>query len=150
MSFNIIMDSLPELTGEQVKLTPEMARKLNEDEFTTVLDYKYDTPEKLLSMEEVTRILQETRAAYSQARAAHPDKGDAQIREDLIASHKDVAVFSRTHPTIFIKATSRDITPVLFERLHEMIQIRAQQERGALSNAQTACAVETALKKPLK
>lgn len=149
MSFNI-MDPLPKLEGEHVKLTPEMAKKLNEDEFTTILDYKYNKPEKLLSMEEVTRILRETRAAFTAARAAQPDAEDASIREKLVAEHPDVAVFSRTHPTIFVKATSRDITPVLFDRLHEMIQIRAQQERGALSNAQTARAVETALKKPLQ
>ena len=144
------MDPLPKLDGEHVKLTPQMAQKLNEDEFTSVLDFKYDTPERLLSMEEVTRILQETRQAYTKARAEQPDKDDQKIRDDLIASHKDVAVFSRTHPTIFVKTTSRDITPVLFERLYEMIQIRAQQERGVLNNVQTAHAVEATLQKSLK
>ena len=131
-------------------LTPEMAQKLNEEDHTQVLTYEYDTPEKLLSMREVERALHQTQQAYAEQRADHPMINDEQLRTKIIDAHPDVAVFSRTHPTIFIKVTDRNTPAVMLERLRQMMHIRAQQERGQLNEYDTARAVETVLQERLK
>ena len=135
---------------ENVMLTPEMAQKLNEEEHTQVLTYEYDTPEKMLSMDDVSQVMHTVRQAHADLRQAHPSLTDEELRTRLVATHPDVAVFSRTHPTIFVKLTDRATPPVLLERLRQMMQIRAQQERGQLNEQETAQAVETVLKNPLK
>ena len=135
---------------ENVMLTPEMARKLNEEEHTQVLTYEYDTPEKLLSMHDVSQVLDTVRTDYTDLRRAHPKLTDEELRARLVAARPDAAVFSRTHPTIFVKVTDRAAPPVLLERLRQMMHIRAQQERGQLNEQETAQAVETVLKNPLK
>ena len=91
------------ITREHVMLTPDMVRKLNEDEHTQVLEYEYDTPEKLLSMQDVARVLEQVRRAHAALRAQEPGLTDAELRTRLVDGCADVAVFSRTHPTIFVK-----------------------------------------------
>ena len=135
---------------ENVMLTPEMAQKLNEEEHTQVLTYEYDKPEKLLSMTDVSHILHTVRQAHADLRQAHPSLTDEELRARLVAAHPDAAVFSRTHPTIFVKMTDRATPPVMLERLQQMMHIRAQQERGQLNEQETAQAVETVLKNPLR
>ena len=135
---------------ENVMLTPEMAQKLNEEEHTQVLTYEYDKPEKLFSMTDVSQIMHTVRQAHADLRQAHPSLTDEELRARLVAAHPDVAVFSRTHPTIFVKLTDRATPPVMLERLQQMMHIRAQQERGQINEQETAQAVETVLKNPLK
>ena len=143
-------DNTPQLERENVMLTPEMARQLNNDENTQVMTYEYDTPEKLLSMSEVLQVLEETRRRYTDLRAQNRDWDDPKLRHHLATHNAEIGVFSRTHPTIFQKATDRDAPSVMFERLQQMIRIRAQQERGRMDEQETAHAVEAVLRQPLK
>lgn len=138
------------ITREHVMLTPDMVRKLNEDEHTQVLEYEYDTPEKLLSMQDVARVLEEVRRAHAALRAQEPGLTDAELRTRLVDGCADVAVFSRTHPTIFAKVTDRTTPAVMLERLQQMMRIRAQQERGHINETETAAAVDAVLRQKLQ
>lgn len=132
------------LEGETTLLTPEQAQRLNQDEHTTVLEYEYDTPERILPMTEVLELLQ-----YTQEQAQHlRDKSDLAppaVRATLTAEHDGIRLFSTTHPTIFAKATDPSTPPAVLAKLQQMIAIRARQERGELSDIDTAAALEKTL-----
>ena len=138
------------LKRENVMLTHEMAQKLNNDPTTQVMEYEYDTPEQKLSMSDVVKALDDTRREYTELKQEHRDWDIAQLRRHLVDHHPQIGVFSRTHPTIFQKATDPDTPPVMFDRLQQMIHIRAQQERGRMNEQETAHAVEAVLKLPLQ
>ena len=129
------------LDGETVMLTSEQVRELDKDDQTTVLDYEYDTVERVLPMHEVQGALQQCCDDFARARAAHPDWTDEQIRETLRASP-----LAATHPTIFAKATDRTTPPQVFATLTALMAIRQRQERGLADDNMTALAVEAAIK----
>ena len=101
-------------------------------------------------MSEVLEILEETRRDYADLRGQHQAWDDTKLRHHLVTHNDQIGLFSRTHPTIFKKATDRDTPSVTFERLQQMIRIRAQQERGRIDEQETAHAVEAVLRQPLK
>ena len=47
------------LEGETTLLTPAQAQRLNQEDHTMVLEYEYDTPERVLQMGEVHELLQQ-------------------------------------------------------------------------------------------
>ena len=128
------------LDGETVMLTAAQVRELDQDDRTSVLEYDYDTVERVLPMHEVQGALQQCRDDFARARAAHPDWTDEKIRDTLRASP-----LAATHPTIFDKATDRTTPPHVFETLTALMAIRQRQERGLADDNATALAVEAAI-----
>lgn len=133
------------LEGETTMLTPDQARRLDQDEHTTVLEYEYDTPARILPMGEVLQLLQQTLDLAQQLRDESDAAPDA-VRTALTAEHENIRLFATTHPTIFAKATDPHTPASVVAKLRQMITIRARQERGELDDANTAMALEQTLK----
>ena len=132
------------LERETTLLTREQAHRLNQDDHTTVLEYEYDTPERILPMTEVLELLAHTQEQARQLR----DKSDLElpaVRDKLIQQHEGIRLFSTTHPTIFAKATDPTTPAAVLAKVRQMITIRARQERGELSEIDTAAALEKTL-----
>ena len=125
-------------------LTPEQARQLNQDSHTTVLEYEYDTPERILPMGEVLELLQQTLDLAQQLRDESDVSPDA-VRKTLIGQYPNLQLFASTHPTIFTKATDPSTPESTLAMLRQMITIRAQQECGELTETGAAHALEQTL-----
>lgn len=134
------------LEGETTLLTPDQARRLDQDEYTTVLEYEYDTPERILPMGEVLQLLQQTQELAQQMRDESEASPEA-VRAALTAQHDNLRLFATTHPTIFAKATDPQTPADVLAKLRQMITIRARQERGELSEVDTAAALEKTLQR---
>ena len=134
------------LDGETTLLTPDQAKRLDQDEHTTVLEYEYDTPERILPMGEVLQLLQQSLELAQQLRDESEASPEA-VRTTLTAEHDNLRLFATTHPTIFAKATDPQTPPAVLAKLRQMITIRARQERGELDDVNTAAALEQTLQR---
>ena len=132
------------LEGETTLLTPAQAQRLNQEDHTMVLEYEYDTPERVLQMGEVHELLQ-LALEKAQHLRDQSEMDEAAVRRTLIEQHDGMRLFSTTHPTIFAKATDARTPPAVLAKLRQMIAIRAQQERGELNELDTAAALERTL-----